>query len=336
MFDLTGKKKKGKMKKPDVRQKTTKMAKDIRKRFLSNLKEQHKAIKKEIKAEQKQDNTKTTSTEELKGFAETTSFLNNLAERRRKKKQRQKTKKQHSKTVSNPDKPTLQIKTEYLGEHDSAKGGQIRIKPDPPYGVLKRGKKKTYREYFNKPLRAKIAPPAASVGGEIVEPSMSPTPPLPPTPMKPRPPVSIETLPLASETVKTEPLPVESDVVDDAPLISAPVLSRIEKLQQYKAGLPPKKRRTFTIKRKHFSLGLKGNEVSFIKKNKTVRRGYDKMLSDISVIPISSKKQFLYSKGLLKRGSEAPDVMVCQMYKDAILCGEIETIKKNDLNITIE
>ena len=56
----------------------------------------------------------------------------------------------------------------------------------------------------------------------------------------------------------------------------------------------------------------------------------------MSIMPIISKKQFLYSKGLLKHGYEAPDDVVCQMYKDAILCGNIETIKRNDLNIRIE
>lgn len=317
MFDLTGKKKKPKAKKPDINKNTTKMAKDIRKRFLSNLKEQHKTIQKEIKEEQR-ENTKSTNEnepEQMKDFDQTTHFLNNLVERRKK---RQKTKKSNTKTLKNTERPTLQIKTEHLGRASkSTSVTSVYIKPDPPFGILKKGKKKTYREYFNKPLKIKIEPP--EVAEEIIERGPSPTPVLPPTPMKTTPPVSIDSL-----------------VVEEPPKISTPILSRIEKLQQFKAKLPEKKPKTYTLKRRHFSLGLKNNEVSFLKKNKTVRREYDLALSEMSIMPIISKKQFLYSKGLLKHGSEAPDDVVCQMYKDAILCGNIETIKRNDLNIRIE
>ena len=176
---------------------------------------------------------------------------------------------------------------------------QFEVKPDPPYGVLKNGNKKTYRQYFNKPLAFDDDNIALRPNSPTLEP--------PPTPMKSNKPAEI----FFPET-------------------------RAEKLERYK-NMCSKRKRTYTIKR-NFKLGINkcNNSVSFIKKNKTMKNRYLRTLDDINTVPISDKKIYLRKKGLINTGSELPNDLLCEMYKDTVLCGDINNKSVNDLNIQIE
>jgi hypothetical protein len=183
----------------------------------------------------------------------------------------------------------------------TTKVSNIPIKSDPPFGILKNGRKKTYRQYYNKPIQNNTTD--NSIDSDIE----SPTIPRPPTPMK------TDTIPQAffPET-------------------------RAEKLEQYKQSLP-QSRRKYTIKRK-FKLGYdrKKNEVSFLKKNKTMKVKYLETIDGMNTTTLGDKKIYLRKRGLLTAGSELPNELLCEMYRDAVLCGDVNNDIEKDLNIKIE
>ena len=276
-------------------------------------------------------------------FQNTTNFLDSLVEKRNKRKEIMKTRerntqKNHRTIKNNSDKPaelgqlsnksnpSLIIKNTIIPPYTkinqtTQEGGrkqprrpslkmkrhpislsnieEFELKPDPPFGILKNGKKKTYRQYYNKPLEINI-----NNGKRPISPILVP----PPTPIK-------------------------SNIVSDDIFLPE---TRSEKLERYKKTLP-KKKRTYTIKRK-FKLGFNKttSSISFMKKNKTMKIEYLKTINEISSVPLSDKKIFLRKKGLLNTGSELPNDLLCEMYKDAILCGDINNEPENDLNIKIE
>ena len=359
-FNLGGDKKKPKAeKKPRKRNISSKIkqnANEVRERLLQKLKdksaEKSKQNKEEINEEGEEvtlnntlENEKTNlQTQKTNMFQETTSFLDSLVEKRNKRKEIMKTRERNtqknrhtiknnrdksmdSNQNNNKPNPSLIIKNTIIPPYNkrnnsTQEGGtkqprrpslkmkrhpislsnveEFELKPDPPYGVLKNGKKKTYRQYFNKPLEFSTN--------------------------------DIEERPISPKLVPP-PTPIKSNKVDDDIFLPE---TRGEKLERYKKALP-KKKRTYTIKRK-FKLGFNksSNSVSFMKKNKTMKIKYLRKIDDINMVPMSDKKIFLRKKGLLNTGSELPNDLLCEMYKDAILCGDINNEPENDLNIKIE
>ena len=189
-------------------------------------------------------------------------------------------------------KPSIRMK------RHTAKMPNVAIKSDPPYGVLKNGRKKTYRQYYNKPVQIQSVEHGESSQSELL-PS--------PTPMK----------------------------STGIPQAFSPE-TRAERLEQYKQRLP-QSRRKYTIKRK-FKLGYdkKKNEVSFLKKNKTMKVKYLETVDDINTTSLGDKKVYLRRRGLLQTGSELPNELLCEMYRDAVLCGDVNNDIEKDLNIKIE
>ena len=339
-----------KPRKKNISSKIKQNANEVRERLLQKLKD--KSIEKARQNEGEIDTPNTsevfetteTPATQTNMFQDTTNFLDNLVEKRNKRKEIMKTRERNTQKnrhtiknnrdkpgendqVNNKPNPSLIIKNTiippYTKRNQPTQGGggkqprrpslkmkrhpisisnveEFELKPDPPFGILKNGKKKTYRQYYNKPLEFNI--------DEIEERPISPALVPPPTPIK------------------------SNKVTDDIFLPE----TRADKLERYKNALP-KKKRTYTIKRK-FKLGLNksSNSVSFMKKNKTMKIKYLRTIDDINTVPLSDKKIFLRKKGLLNTGSEIPNDLLCEMYKDAILCGDINNEPENDLNIKIE
>lgn len=302
MFDINKKKKKDKTQK-SFSSESKKMAKTIKNQYINNLKNKHK------KTQEQNINAPQAKQEQLSNYDETTSFLNRLAERRRKK---------QTKKKCVPHTAPIKIKTEILTRDESVLP-IVTIKPDPPYGVLKNGRKKTYRQYYNKPnpLTCKPEPvhkpehnnPEDKPTLKPEDKPSSPLPQLPPTPMV------------------LKPMKQEEQ---------QEILSRRERLERYKLQNAKPKKCNYTIKRNQFSLGLKNNELSFLKKNNECKTNYEELINKIDQTPISQKKLFLFNNHFIKRGSEVPDVLVCQMYKDAMLCGKIDNVIVNNLKITVQ
>jgi len=297
-------------KKSSFSSKTKKIANDIRNKYINNLKEKNKTTKKK--------DSEPIIKNELSKFDETTHFLNRLAERRKKKKQTQKN--------CVPHTSPIKIKTEILTKDESIIP-IISIKSDPPYGVLKNGKKKTYRQYFNKPNPLTCKPSNENY---------SPPPNLPPTPIiKNNPDLQLnENTLLApqSNNLLVTPFVNNSNVSSNNCL-----MTRQEKLQLFKQHMASEKKRKYTIKHNHFTLGLKNNrELLFLKKNYREKIKYEQQIEEINNLPISNKKLYLLNYNYIRHGSTLPDELICQMYKDAILCGDINNIIPNNLKITIE
>ena len=246
----------------------------------------------------------------LSTFEETTQFLEGLVKKKDKQKELIQMKKQarnnhrlthKNMSNGNPElviketiiKPNSLPKTYEQGGRNlsirmkrrTAKVPNVSIKSDPPYGILKNGRKKTYRQYYNKPVQ-----------------------------------------------IQTGVLPLKTDVTPQSFFPE----TRAEKLEQYKQSLP-KSSRKYTIKRK-FNLGYnkKKNEVSFLKKNKTMKVKYLETVDDINTTSLGDKKVYLRRRGLLTTGSELPNELLCEMYRDAVLCGDVSNNIEKDLSIKIE
>ena len=63
---------------------------------------------------------------------------------------------------------------------------------------------------------------------------------------------------------------------------------------------------------------------------------YLETVDDINTTSLGDKKIYLRKRGLLTAGSELPNELLCEMYKDAVLCGDVNNDIKKDLNIKIE
>ena len=253
----------------------------------------------------------------LSTFEETTQFLEGLVKKKDKQRELNRIKSQarnnHSQTQKNisTENQALVIKetiikpnslpkksiSQHGGRNPSirmkrrtSKVANVAIKSDPPFGILKNGRKKTYRQYYNKPVQIQTTS-------------------------------TTDTLPLISSGGTPQAFFPET---------------RAERLEQYKQSLP-KSRRKYTIKRK-FKLGYdkKKNEVSFLKKNKTMKVKYLETVDDINTTSLGDKKVYLRRRGLLQTGSELPNELLCEMYRDAVLCGDVNNDIEKDLNIKIE
>ena len=351
-FSLGGDKKKDKLeKKPrkkNISSKIKQNANEVRERLLQKLKDKSIEKTKQNVSEKNTDNAtekgeQTSQIAHTNMFQDTTKFLDGLIEKRNKRKEILKTRERNTQKnrhtiknnsdkpaelgqLHNKQNPSLIIKNTIIPPYTkrnqpTQEGGgkqprrpslkmkrhpislsnveEFELKPDPPFGVLKNGKKKTYRQYYNKPLQININDEERPISPILVPP----------------------------------PTPIKSNIVNDDIFLPE---TRSDKLERYKKTLP-KKKRSYTIKRK-FKLGFNKttNSISFMKKNKTMKINYLKTINDICSVPLSDKKIFLRKKGLLTTGSELPNDLLCEMYKDAILCGDISNEPENDLNIKIE
>jgi len=145
-FSLSKRKRKHKAKKPEF--KHSLRTKDIKKNLLKRIKDHQK------RNEEKKETPVTVQEPSIdQQFTQSVEYLNSIQQ---KKKQKKKEKK--SKPVANTVQIDNQIKidtsTQSTNQAKTRKNNSL-IRPDPPYGVLKTGKKPLYRDYMNT-LRDKV------------------------------------------------------------------------------------------------------------------------------------------------------------------------------------
>ena len=136
-FSLRRKKKKSKAKKPEF--KHSLKTKDIKKDLLNRIK-QHQQRTEEKKQETKPIIIPSSIDNE---FIQSLEYLNSIQQKKKKKKRRKK-------TASSDQIPSVQTESKAKTRKKNS-----LIRPDPPYGVLKTGKKPLYRDYMNT-LRDKV------------------------------------------------------------------------------------------------------------------------------------------------------------------------------------
>lgn len=189
----------------------------------------------------------------------------------------------------------------------------IAIKQDPPYGVMKGGKKPTYRDYSrtqrNPSSLTSTPKPAAAAPRH-----------------QPKPVISVAEH-IRDETSSKQKQPLQKRLVIPSSECDA-------KTDLKNSG---KRRKSKTVKRttstRHFKLGKDSKRrviAVFIKNNKT-RRRLKLEIGQLKRVPINDVKSYLRKHNLLKVGSSAPNDVLRHMYEQSVLSGDIHNLAKDTL-----
>lgn len=186
------------------------------------------------------------------------------------------------------------------------------IKPDPPYGCLKGGKKKTYRQYYkshhNKTLRRSShvdKTPSSLVIGDIVN---------------------------KANTVLKQGESASVDVKKELEE-SAKIHERKKKLQEYKIkhlkkthiqNKKYKKKYKVHTYRKTYKLGKKGGKINVLIRNNVTRKKVKHAVKEMQKTPLLEVKRYLKQRNMIKTGSSAPEYVLREMYMNSMLAGEIQ------------
>jgi hypothetical protein len=182
-------------------------------------------------------------------------------------------------------------------------------KNPPPYGCLKGGKKPTFRQY-NRTLKAKR---------DRVDVRKS------------------HMIHADTANFHTKPEKPQS-VIQMTNTSTNNSHSRQQKLQKLKetfrkkknvSSIKPKKYKIQTT-RKIYRLGKYGGKVQVLIKNNKTRKNINKAIKLLGKKSLLGVKKYLKQKHLLKTGSTAPEYILREMYKNAILSGDIHN-KNNDV-----
>lgn len=180
------------------------------------------------------------------------------------------------------------------------------LKPPPPYGILKKGgKKPTYRQYHNISIKK-------------------------PNTFKSTQPINLNNSSLPKLNISNS-----SNVAS---------IERKEKLDNYIENYNKinnkkkrKKRKTILIKERQITktrkLGKnkKTNKVGILIKNQKTNKNIRKEKDSLQKIPIEKIKFYLKKHGLLKSGSNAPELIIRRIFEDAILSGDIYNLSDDTL-----
>jgi hypothetical protein len=220
---------------------------------------------------------------------------------------------------------------------------------DPPYGVLKRGNKPTYREWKrNKTMKNHSDNRGHQASPTVVNPNIaSPTVVNPniasPTVVNPN--IASPTVVspnIASPTV-VSPNIASPTVVSDAPApftiapftVAAPkdkYEMHKERLQRKISNDSPQIKTKQNIKihsyTKKYGLGKKGNVIGVLLKNNKTRKKINSEKYSLKKKSILEIKEYLRNHNLIKIGSLAPNEIIRSIYEAAMLSGNIKN--KND------
>ena len=197
------------------------------------------------------------------------------------------------------------------------KGGDARkgsgSQSDPPYGILKGGRKPTYREWKNKTQRASL-PLAGPKPINPVDDSPPPPPPLVQKTTAP-PPVLVKPQPKAAEPPAIVPAPDRTTA-----------LASIKK-ERAKARTEEKQRRRQAAR----TLGKKGRTVAVLIPNQRTRRARQREVGVLKATDISEVKRYLRERNLVKAGSLAPNDVLRHMYEEALKSGKVSNVESGSV-----
>jgi len=168
-------------------------------------------------------------------------------------------------------------------------------KPDPPYGILKHGKKPLFSMY-NKTLKK----PREDIRPSINIESNIDTP--------------IHTDSFSDRKQRLESLKQQLNPVIPLPP-QKPILSKGKTLKKMK-------HLTTTTKR-YIHLGKKNGKVGVLIKNQKTRKKILKDTHTLKKRPLSKIKQYLRKHNLIKIGSTAPEHIIRSIYENSFLSGDI-------------
>lgn len=234
------------------------------------------------------------------------------------------------------------------------------FKSDPKYGLLKNGKKPTYSQ-LNKTLKRGVNFPTTSPIKSVITTDVIDTkliksqddfntrkhkleeirlrekqdilkqsPSLVPVPVP---------VPIAAPSLLSKSQSINLDVDVDKILekkhtdamyglhnltnTNTPSVSTLE------TSTVPKKR----LKRyeKTCKVGKKGRSVNVLIENNKTRKRVMNEINNLDKISIAKMKDYLRGRSLIKKGSDAPDFIIKQMYKSAIMTGNVENTNKSHI-----
>ena len=293
-------------------------------------------------------------------FTSSMNYLNDVAKNHKKKQRNQK-----AKTFKNSEKTNMNVNIELPEELEEIKSNNIVLN-DVPYGVLKRGNKPTYREYYNKTLKNRHTYSNTSTAtANVTAPNYNPID------------INIdddfnnddfnnddnnivfddfndEKVDIDLDTdmnldiIKTpNPLPIPPAIKNTSISKSQhPIPSTNTKsLLSIKSSLPPKsslpkklnKITKKTVKKK-YTLGknkMKRKVGVLIKNNKTQKKIIN-AYKDLKKTSIKEIKDYLHKHNLIKIGSNIPLDVGRQMYESAKLTGNIVNINSNNILHNLE
>lgn len=306
----SGKTKKKKKEKPNI--KGTKIRPNsIKRELLKRIKSHQKSQRqKEILEKSSTGNEENDNFEDE--FMSSLNYLKDLVKKKREKK--------HRKTVSKREPIQETIKSDCNIEkqinnidickeipkevlHNKTIKNELRdldsVKKDVPYGILKNGKKPTYRQYM------KIKEPIQNK--ELIE-------------LNDVIPVSKE-----FEQRKKRLQDFKNDFLIENQEIKPPDFSlqsnyKTEKNIKNKLPKRLKKRKTFKIKR---TLGKRGSVIGVLVKNNKTRKNVENDCNILEQANITTIKKYLRNHGLIKTGSSAPIDVMRKIYEDSFLTGDV-------------
>ena len=166
-------------------------------------------------------------------------------------------------------------------------------KPDPPYGILKHGKKPLFSIY-NKTLKKPTIKPNTSIHIDNND-------------------ISVHTDPFFERRQKLENLKQQS---------SQPTVFKPYNMSNKNKTLKRMKQLKTTTKR-FIHLGKKNGKVGVLIKNQKTRKKILKDTNTLKKRPLSKIKNYLRKHNLIKIGSTAPEHIVRNIYENSFLSGDI-------------
>jgi hypothetical protein len=184
------------------------------------------------------------------------------------------------------------------------------IKPDPPFGCLKGGKKKTYRQYYknthNKTLRRQTHSSRHSSKNSIkIEPTSIPL---------------SNTIPEKKLTTRRE---IEKNLQNEARKQKLVDFKKKYMMKQRVHDKKYKKKYKIHTYRKTYKLGKKGNKINVLIKNNKTRKKVKTAVDAIDKTPLLEVKKYLKKHNLIKTGTPAPEYVLREMYRNVMLAGDI-------------
>ena len=216
-------------------------------------------------------------------FNESMNYLNSITKKRKKEKKKKKEKKiQKKKSILNSDniENNLQdIKSLVKNEISNL------IKPEPPYGILKHGKKQLYSKY-RKTLKKKHSPYSNPI---IIE--------------------EKNDEPKNDYSIRQNKLDIlRQKIKKDNPI----------KQTKYK-----KQKTRRLIRKVTLGKNKKQNTIGILIKNRKTRKKIETELKKLQKSKLSKIKMYLRKHNLIKIGSDAPEHILRNMYENAYLSGDI-------------
>lgn len=290
------KEKKQKKKKPTFRESQLKPNK-VKKELIARIK-QHQQREKQRELDELEKIKKNKDQTFKNEFKDTMDYLEEL----NKKKKRKKKKKNKTLKVRQPHSQINidSTKTSVPNETNMSDNSliQTNITPDPPYSILKGGKKPTYRQW-KKTLKKQM------FQDDILQEN--------------------------PKMIDTEPLKIESNI-DTLQLNNNKTSMlgfnerkmRLNKIKNKLTFQEPKKRKIKTRRiRRKITLGKEKGKIGVLVKSKKTRKIIKNEVNILKKKSINEIKEYLRKHNLIKIGSAAPDNITRGIYESAYLSGDV-------------